>query len=316
MTGYQATQEDGAIGKAWAARITPRMHEFLCPDPKKGLLGKSGSHTVVCYDWHPAEGQNVRGTVLCVHGLTRNGHDFDYFAAALAEKGFRVLCPDVAGRGRSGWFENSKNYNYPAYCADMLYVLDRLSIAKVDWVGTSMGGLMGMMVAASHPDRVKRLVINDIGPFIPKSGLRRIGSTIGQRVLFQSMQDGEDYLRRIMITFGIRREDHWRHIAQFNFQREPGGGLRIAYDPALAETFWHKGKQRKLPDMDFWKLWEKVTCPVLVLRGMESDILLTDTAERMARREGVKLVEFPGIGHAPMLMEDEQIAPVAEWLKN
>lgn len=287
-----------------------RMMELDCPDPK-GMFGKSGTHRIVWYEW----GEPSAKPVLCVHGLTRNGHDFDFFAEALVKKGYRVICPDVVGRGKSAWLENPKHYGYPLYCADMLFLLDHLGIKTVDWVGTSMGGLMGMMIAATHPERISRLVLNDIGSFIPKAALMRIGAYISQRISFRSMEDGKEYLRNAMATFGIFKEEHWDHLTKFNFIREPGGSFHIAYDPALSNAFRLKsGKPKKMPDMDFSKLWGMVKCPVLVIRGAESDLLLKETAEKMAAHKDVELIEFENCGHAPMLMDEAQIKPVVKWL--
>jgi pimeloyl-ACP methyl ester carboxylesterase len=292
-------------------KIAPKMYEVECPEPKVSLLGKAGQHTMMWLEW----GEPTGKPLVCVHGLTRNAHDFDYLAAALVEKGYRVICPDIVGRGRSEWLKNPKLYSYPTYCADMLHLLQHLKLAQVDWVGTSMGGLIGMMLASSQPQLIRRLVLNDIGSFIPKASLERIGRYISQRIIFTSLQDGEDYLRNSMVTFGIHHEAHWQHLAQFNFTRQTGGQYHIAHDPALKEAFRLKnGKLRPLPDMDFTEMWQKITCPVLVLRGAESDLLLKETAEKMAQRKGVILVEFPNCGHAPMLMDQSQIEPVVVWL--
>lgn len=291
--------------------VKPELKEFHAPDPR-GInpLKSSSKHRISYLEW--GKGKKV---VICVHGLTRNAHDFDYLSETLADEGYRVLCPDIAGRGRSEWLKNPKHYGYPLYCADMLAFMEELNLKNVIWIGTSMGGLIGMFIAANHPDIIKRMVLNDIGPFIPGAALMRIGRYIGQRRIFETLDDGEDYLRKIFTSYGLTSDEHWKHLAKYSFNRVPGGGFHIAYDPAIANAFWNnRGKQRKMPDMKFWNIWDKIDIPMLITRGIESDLLLQETAEQMTEKKMVMLQEFPDIGHAPALMTRDQINTITSWV--
>jgi len=268
--------------------------------------GPGGFHRIAYADW----GAPGNGTLLCVHGLTRNGRDFDRLAGAL-EDSFRVVCPDVAGRGRSDWLADPAGYANPLYVADMVTLLARLGAETVDWVGTSMGGIMGMLAAAMPGTPVRRLVLNDVGPFIPKAALARIGDYVGKDPHFDDVAGVEDYLRTVHASFGDLTDGDWRHMAEHGARRLDEGGYGLAYDPAIGNAF----KGAPLPDVDLWAFWDAIQCPVLVLRGAESDLLPAETAGEMTRR-GPKatLVEFEGCGHAPALMAPDQIAAVREWL--
>ncbi len=293
-------------------QLQPKIQHLTCPNPKGFLKRGFGFHQLHYMEWGD---ENAEKTVICVHGLTRNAHDFDYLACALAAEGFRVICPDVVGRGKSDWLPNAKWYGYPLYVADIMTLLTQLQLADVHWVGTSMGGLIGMMVETSGPHVIDKMVLNDIGPFIPKESLQRIGSYVGQRMQFDSKDEAERYFREIHAPFGVKQETHWQHMLTHSLAQKDDGTWHLTYDPALQYAFWtKKGKQRKLPDLDLWNMWSAIHCPMLVLRGAESDLLQRNTAQTMAERDNVELVEFDGIGHAPMLMEDEQITIVKNWL--
>ncbi len=250
--------------------------------------------------------------LVCVHGLTRNGRDFDKLACSLSES-YRVICPDMPGRGKSAWLDDPAGYSYPAYLADVDRMFDGLQLPPVDWVGTSMGGILGMMIAALQPQRIKRLVLNDVGACIPRSGLLRIADYIGKGMEFVSRSAAETVLRERYAGFGITDEADWQRLIDASLEDAPGGGLRLAYDPAIAASFADK---EKIQDVDLWPVWEKITCPVLILRGAHSDILLHETAARMQRQAPARVtyVELPEAGHAPSLMREEEIALVRRWL--
>ena len=268
-------------------------------------LGPHSFHRVTYVEW----GEARNPTVVCVHGLTRNGRDFDRLAASLAAVR-RVVCPDMAGRGRSDWLADGADYGYPQYCADMNALIARLGVEAVDWVGTSMGGLIGLMLAAMPGSPIRRLVLNDIGPFIPKAALVRLAGYVGKDPAFADRSALEAYLRQVHATWGPLDDADWHHLAEHGHRRDDGGGLRLGYDPAIGRAF-----AGPLRDVDLWPLWEKVTCPVLVLRGGQSDLLLRETAEAMtARGPRARLVEFAEAGHAPSLMTAHQIAVVKDWL--
>lgn len=271
-------------------------------------LNAAGSHEMAYLEWGPVRADR---TVICVHGLTRNGRDFDHLALRLAEKGWRVVCPDVVGRGSSDWLSNGMLYGYPQYLADLTTLLARLDCEAVDWVGTSMGGLIGMMLAARHKSAIRSLILNDVGPLIPAEALKRIGDYIGQEKRFADVVDAEKHLRRIHAPFGTLTDEQWLHLARHSVRPLDGGGFALAYDPAISAAF-------SVPitaDVDLWAEWDNVTCPVLVLRGESSDLLLPETADRMGQRKlPTTVLSVKGCGHAPALMSDDQIAPIVEWI--
>ncbi len=247
--------------------------------------------------------------VVCVHGLTRNGRDFDRLAAAMA-KDFRIIEVDVAGRGRSGWLADKTSYTYPTYLKHMAALLDYRGLEKVDWIGTSMGGLIGMLMAAQPDGPIRRLVLNDVGPFIPKAALDRIGERVGKDPRFKNHQEAAEYFREAYADFGIPDEVAWSDLTLHSTIRQENGTYALHYDPAIGDVF-----NEPMQDVDLWAVWDAIQCPVLVLRGADSDLLTRETAREMTKR-GPKadLVEFPGCGHAPSLMSEDQIQVVHEWL--
>ena len=270
-------------------------------------LSAAGFHTVAYTQWGRDDAPR---TVVCVHGLTRNGRDFDALALNLVDR-YRVACPDVVGRGKSGRIANPALYGYPQYCADMAALIARLGVEQVDWVGTSMGGLIGMMLAAQPNSPIRRLVINDVGPFISKVGLQRIADYVGKDPVFEDIAAVESYLRFVLMGFGRLPDEAWRHMAEHSARQRPDGRYGLAYDPAIAEAF----KAQPMGDVDLWAFWDRIQCPVLVLRGETSDILLPETAEEMTGRgPGARVVEFANAGHAPALMTDDQLAVVRNFL--
>lgn len=269
-------------------------------------LSAAGFHRVVYRLW----GQRGDQTILCVHGLTRNGRDFDELAGALSGRA-RIACPDVVGRGRSAWLANPALYGYPQYLADMTALIARLDVETVDFVGTSMGGLVGMLLAAQPNSPIRRLVINDVGPFVPKAALERIASYVGADPVFEDHAAVEAFLRYVYITFGTLTDRQWRAMAEHSARPRPDGRFGLAYDPAIALPL----QKQPIEDVDLWAIYDRVQCPVLVLRGAESDLLPADTAREMTERgPKARLVEFPGIGHAPSLMTEEQIRIVGAFL--
>lgn len=270
-------------------------------------LGSTAFHRLSYVEWGSPANPRV---LLCVHGLTRNGRDFDFLAAAL-EDSYRVLCPDVLGRGASAWAATAKDYNNHQYVADAVALLARSGVDAVDWLGTSMGGIMGMIAAATPGCPLRRLILNDIGPWIPKASLERIAGYVGADPHFADLTDVESYHRAVHAPFGRLSDVQWRHLALHNARRRDGGGFGLAYDPAIGEAF----RANPIEDVDMWSLWDRIEIPVLVLRGRESDLLPAEVAEEMTRRgPKAKLVEFPDCGHAPALMDPAQIALVRDWL--
>ena len=249
-------------------------------------------------------------TIICVHGLTRNSRDFDVLAQALAGDA-RVICPDIVGRGRSDWLDDPEHYSLPTYVSHMSQLIAHLGVSRVDWIGTSMGGLIGMVVAAQEGSPVDRLVLNDVGPLVPKAALARIGVYLGLALIFPTLAELEAHLRQIHAPFGPLTDAQWAHLARHSARARPDGQVVLNYDPEIAVPF-----RTAMPeDVDLWSFWDQIRCPVQVLRGAMSDLLLKETAIEMTRRgPETTLVEFDGVGHAPALLDDIQIRVVRDWL--
>ncbi len=272
-------------------------------------LGPHGFHRLAYWEWPGPKGAP---TVLCVHGLTRNGRDFDALAEALSSR-CRVVCPDIAGRGKSAWLSHPADYTYPVYLADMAQLIARLDVEELDWVGTSMGGIIGMLMASQAGAPIRRLVLNDIGALVAKEGVERIGGYVGRDPSFPDLAALEGELRRLAASFGPLSDAQWHHLATISARQKPDGSLGFAYDPHIGDAF------RAVPaaDVDLWSVYEAIRCPTLVLRGAHSDILRRADAEAMTRRgPKARLVEFAGVGHAPALMAEEQIHVIRDFLSN
>ncbi|MBO6782824.1 MAG: alpha/beta hydrolase [Alphaproteobacteria bacterium] len=263
-------------------------------------------HRLHYTEWGP----EAAPAVLCIHGLTQTARSFDALAEHLSRTR-RVICLDVAGRGRSDWLPDSGDYGFPQYVADASALIASLGLAPVDLVGTSMGGLIGIFLAAQDPTPVRRLVLNDVGPFVPKEAVGRIRDYVGTDPEFPDIEAYEEYLRVIWAPFGPLTDAQWRHLAETSARHTETGAIVPAYDMRIREPI----EAAPVEDADLWAFWDAVSVPALVLRGADSDILLSETAQEMTRR-GPKagLVEFQGVGHAPALMSDDQIAAIADFL--
>ena len=288
-------------------------------------LSRSGFHRVHYTDWGDPANERV---VICVHGLSRNCRDFDFLATELARE-FRVVCPDIAGRGRSEWLTNKDDYNYPQYLADMNALIARVTEPatpaelaglmrkrhhnkKIYWVGTSMGGMLGMLLAAMPGSPIAKLVVNDVGPLIPKVSLQRIAEYLGKDPRFKTYAELESYVRLISAPFGPLTDSQWHHLAETGAKQHGDGSWGMCYDPDIAAPF----RKGPLADVDLWKYWDAIRCETLLLRGSDSDLLLKQTADEMQTRgPRPRMVEFSGVGHAPMLMAADQIKVVADFLR-
>ena len=267
-----------------------------------------GLHRMAYWEWGPAQGAQA---VVCVHGLTRCARDFDALAGALAER-YRVVCPDVVGRGDSDWLPDPMLYALPQYVADMVTLVARLDVEGVQWVGTSMGGLIGMALAAQPGTPVRKLVLNDVGPVIAKAALGRIATYVGGAPTFPGFEAAQAYVRAVSAPFGPHSEAQWRFLAEVVLRRNADGSYRLHYDPAIAEPV---RAQRPEADLELWPLYDAVRCPTLALRGALSDRAASDTWQAMAARgPQAQLAEIPGVGHAPTLLQPEQIALVRDFL--
>lgn len=275
-------------------------------------LSASGFHRMSYTEWGDAHAAHV---VFCVHGLTRNARDFDTLASAL-EPCCRVLCPDIVGRGQSDWLARKDDYGYPQYLADMTALIARATATSpagtvIDWVGTSMGGLIGMLLAAMPRAPIRRLVMNDVGPFIPRQALERIARYVGKAPRFASLDEAQSYVRTVSAPFGPLTDDEWRHLTEHSMRRDADGAWSMNYDPGIAQAF----ARTPLEDVSLWASWDRIEQPVLVLRGAQSDLLLASTAAEMCRRgPKARVIEFDDIGHAPALMADDQVRAVCGFL--
>jgi len=294
-------------------------------------LGNGAFHRIAYTEWGNAANPHV---VVCVHGLARNSRDFDYLAGALAPD-CRVVCMDVAGRGASDWLENKSEYTFATYQRDAAAMLARASAptgsrwfgrpkaaaaAQVDWLGTSMGGLIGLFLAAKKNSPIRRLVLNDVGALVPWSALFRMKGYITRGRSFASEAEVEAYLREVCAPFGPLTDEQWRHLARHGARRV-NAHYELRYDPAIGEGLHgHIDPEFPIgPDLmrgiDLWNIWSKVQCPTLVLRGALSEVLLPATlAEMKSRKPDLEVAEFPEVGHAPALMSDEQIRVVKQFL--
>jgi pimeloyl-ACP methyl ester carboxylesterase len=271
-------------------------------------LSPHGFFRMTYHEWGDPDAADV---VVCVHGLTRTGRDFDELAATLAAD-FRVLCPDIPGRGRSDWLQDPHDYAFPTYVSALTALIARSGAERVLWVGTSMGGLLGITLAAQPRSPVAALVVNDVGPVIEAEALARIGAYVGLDPKFDSFAALEAYLRQVAAPFGPLTDAQWHHLAATACRELPDGRFALGYDPAIAVPFREAAKERT----DLWPLWDAIRCPTLLVRGGDSDLLSADTAAEMTTRgPRPRLVVVPGVGHAPMLLDPAQIAPVAQFLR-
>ena len=283
---------------------TPRLRHVQCLDPR-------GLHRMAYWEWGDPGNRRV---LVCVHGLSRQGRDFDTLAQDLASD-YRVVCPDVVGRGRSDWLAEPMGYGIPTYVADMVTLLARLDAETVDWVGTSMGGLIGLGVAALPGSPLRRLVLNDVGPAIQPAALQRIAAYLGQPVRWSTLDEAADALWSISQGFGPHSREQWLALTRPQMVAD-GDGLKSHYDPAIALPV-----RAMTPEMaaageaSLWQAYDRLTLPTLLLRGAESDLLSPATARAMTERgPRARLAEFAGVGHAPTLVQADQRAVVREFL--
>jgi pimeloyl-ACP methyl ester carboxylesterase len=291
----------------------PRLHSF------RGLNSR-GFHRVAYTEWGDADNPHI---VICVHGLMRNSRDFDFLATRLADR-FRVVCMDVPGRGASDWLEHKDDYRYQLYLADAAALMARVTgehkHPTIDWIGTSMGGVMGMVLAGKSGSPIRKLVLNDVGPLVPWRGLMRLKdvfSDLGRS--FKNLNEAGTYLRTVCASFGPLSAEQWTHVTRHSFRKTDNGYI-AAFDPGILKAL---GKAQDgveyginfLSGIELWSIWDRIACPTLVLRGAESDMLTASVTAQMKRR-GPKavVVEFPGIGHAPWLMSEDQTDVIRNFL--
>ena len=298
----------------------PRLQFVQCPLGDAVGAQPGSGHRMACWEWGATDAAH---TVVCAHGLTRQGRDFDVLAQALVARSphpLRVLCPDVAGRGHSDWLADPQHYQVPLYTAAMLALLAQLQLKQVDWVGTSMGGLIGMGVcttAGSVGAQVRRLVINDVGPTIEIAALRRIGAYLGQPLRFETPEHAAAALWAVSSSFGPHTPQQWLDLCRPMLKpASEGQGWMLHYDPAIALPF--RAVTDELAEKGqamAWAVYDQIETTTLLLRGAESDLLSAATAAEMGQRgPRARLHTFAGVGHAPTLIAPEQIEVVADFL--
>jgi pimeloyl-ACP methyl ester carboxylesterase len=282
----------------------PRLNHVQC-------LGTRGLHQMAYWEWGDAANPKV---LVCAHGVARQGRDFDVLAQAL-QSDYRVVAPDVVGRGRSDWLADPSGYQLPAYVADMVTLLARLNAQTLHWLGTSMGGLIGLGLASLPQSPVRRLVLNDVGPAIQPEGLARIGAYLGLPLRWSSLDEAADYMGSISTGFGTHTREQWLALTRPMLKAD-GDGFKLHYDPAIAVPI-----RAMTPELaaaaqaGLWKAYDAIACPTLLVRGADSDVLTRDTALAMTQRgPKARLHEFPNVGHAPTFVVPEQIAVVREFL--
>lgn len=283
----------------------PRLNHVQC-------LNARGLHRMAYWEWGDAANPRV---LVCVHGLTRQGRDFDTLAQALCGH-YRVVCPDVVGRGESDWLPDPMGYGVPAYVADMVTLLARLNAASVDWVGTSMGGLIGMGLASLPQSPIRRLVLNDVGPRIEWAALERIGRYVGAPISWGSFEEAAEALRLVSIGFGPHTREQWQALTRPQLKQNAEGRWVSRYDPAIATPF--KALTAEIAsagEAQLWQAWDRITATTLVLRGAQSDLLSASTAAELGQRgPKAEVLAFEGVGHAPTLVAADQVQAVSRFL--
>ncbi len=293
----------------------PKLNYVHCPDA-------DGGHRMAYWEWGEPSAGHV---VVCAHGLSRQGRDFDALAKALVARSvgaLRVVCPDVVGRGQSDWLKDPMQYQLPTYAADMLAMLAQLKPTTLDWLGTSMGGLIGIALCGQPqlplPVPVRRLVLNDVGPVIQWEAIARIGSYLGRHMEFDSLQAAADAMWSISTSFGPHTPAQWLELSRYMVKplAEGQANVRLHYDPSIAVGVSAvTAESAAQGEAMLWYLYDAITAQTLLLRGAESDLLAPATAQQMTQRgPKARLVEFAGVGHAPTLIAADQVDVVASFL--
>ncbi|MBX2809414.1 MAG: alpha/beta hydrolase [Cellvibrionaceae bacterium] len=272
-------------------------------------LSTEGFHRLYYRHWGSPDSEQ---TIICVHGLTRISHDFDVLAKKLS-KTYRIICPDIAGRGNSDWFGNRETYNIAQYCADINTLIAHLNVDKVHFIGTSMGGIIGMILSAMAHTPIESLILNDVGPDIKRRELQNMGQYVGNAPIFENKQALYEYFKEIYAgSCSLLDERQWKNVAKYSAFKT-SNGYRMHYDPKIGEAF---RKNYSFFNFDLWKYWHEIECPVMIIRGADSSFLQQDVAEKMSETlDDVRLVEIAGAGHTPPLRTEKEINIVSAFLK-
>jgi pimeloyl-ACP methyl ester carboxylesterase len=289
-------------------------------------ISEEGFHRVVYTEWGSPSPENP--PIICVHGLTRNRHDFDAIASEFSAHGCHLYCPDTVGRGDSDWLKDPLHYTYEQYIADMNVMMAVTKANSLDWIGTSMGGLIGMFLASMAKTPIRRLVLNDIGPQIPVKGLARLAKYAGQDPDFSSIEQAKRYFKIIYADFGNLTDEQWQNLTEKGVRETDSGQYITKIDPGIktaqakSKLAWRmvlhplKALEGTIFDVDLWEIWRTVKCPVLVLHGKNSDILLPHVIEKMQKiHPQTEVFEVPDTGHAPALLDSQQQQVIYQFLK-
>lgn len=282
-------------------KIKPTDHYYLGLSPE-------GFHRNYYRQWGDADNDNV---IVCVHGLTRISRDFDTLAKELAQD-YRVICPDIVGRGFSDWLGNRQNYNFPQYCSDMNALIGHLRVEKVHWLGTSMGGIIGLIISAMENTPIQSLILNDVGPEIKRSELQRLGRYIGRAPLFYSEEELFNYYKETYQAFGYLTDKQWQQMAIYcSFKEEDH--YRLHYDPKLGDAF---RSSYSFFNFDLWKYWEDINCPTMLVRGELSSFFPRELMESMLEKENTNhFIEVPNVGHTPTLTTEQEIKAIKDFYR-
>lgn len=275
-------------------------------------LSPTGLHQMAYKEW--GDSHNPK-TLVCVHGLSRVSDDFDILAQELAND-YRVICPDVVGRGRSGRLLDPQYYQIPQYVSDMVTLIARLGVNELHWLGTSLGGVIGMALASLPGNPIRKLILNDIGPEMDAVALARIGEYVGKDVRFATFDEAWNYVRAISLSFGPHSDPQWRKMAADVMHQDADGQWVFSYDPGIAVPFKATTVHSVQADTQrLWAAYDAINCPTLVIRGAESDLLSNQTVQAMSQRgPKAQIVELPGVGHAPTFLHADQIAVAKKFL--
>lgn len=280
-----------------------RTHYVQCASP-------SGMHKMAYHEWGDPNNPRV---LICVHGLTRRGSDFKVLAKAMRDR-YRVICPDVVGRGDSDWLENPMLYGIPQYVTDMNGLFAQLGLREVDWFGTSMGGLIGIFMASQKNSPIKKMIINDVGPRIEATALKRLNDYVGKPLRFNSKKEGLIYLNRICEPFGTFTPEQWKDYNGPHLKKD-GDQWIVHYDPDIVKPFAAVNKMTAMMgEMMTWKAYDAINAEMLVVRGADSDLISANTVSEMCRRNSkAKSTEILGVGHAPAFITPEQVSLAREF---
>ena len=300
--------------------IEPTLNYVTCPG---AALNGDAVHRMAYWEWNQTGNPWHPHVMVCVHGLTRQGRDFDVLAQALSAHA-RVICPDVTGRGYSDWLAEPMHYGVPQYTSDMVALLHQVHqaapIQALDWVGTSMGGLIGMAIAGNPalplPVPVRKLLLNDVGPALEWPALQRIAAYVGKPVHFETLQQAADTLQVLSAGFGPHSPQAWLALSKPMVRPAQGGGLRLHYDPAIALPMQGMTQEQSVRGAEvLWSLYDTIRAQTLLVRGAQSDLITQNTARAMQQRGPLaQWVDLEGVGHAPTFVADDQVAIARNFL--